>query len=80
MGSLGSIVYRLINNTRHTAMTSDEINDRCGDLPASMANMHNIIIQRVLFGSIKDIERHSVIFSSVIKLIVEVRKFVIYSR
>lgn len=45
-------------DTRSLAHASDKINDRYGEftvVPASMANMQNVIIKRVPFGSVRDI-------------------------
>lgn len=45
-------------DTRSLAVASDEINNRYGEFtvaPALMANMQNIIIKRVPFGSVRDI-------------------------
>lgn len=45
-------------DTKSLARASDEINDRYGEFtvtPATMANMQNVIIKRVPFGSVRDI-------------------------
>ncbi len=45
-------------DTRSLAHAADEINDRYGEftvIPATMANMQDIIIKRVPFGSVRDI-------------------------
>jgi hypothetical protein len=45
-------------DTRSLAEASDAINDRYGEftvVPATMANMHDTIIKRVPFGSVRDI-------------------------
>lgn len=45
-------------DTRSLAKASDHINDRYGEftvVPASMANMQDVIIKRVPFGSVRDI-------------------------
>lgn len=45
-------------DTRSLACASDAINDRYGEftlVPASMANMQDVIIKRVPFGSVRDI-------------------------
>ena len=45
-------------DTHSLARASDKINDRYGEftiVPASMANMQDVIIKRVPFGSVRDI-------------------------
>lgn len=45
-------------DTRSLAQASDDINNRYGEftiVPATMANMENVIIKRVPFGSVRDI-------------------------
>jgi len=45
-------------DTKSLARASDKINDRYGEytlIPASMANMQDVIIKRVPFGSVRDI-------------------------
>ncbi len=45
-------------DTKALAIASDMINDRYGEFtvtPATMANMHDVIIKRVPFGSVRDI-------------------------
>lgn len=45
-------------DTRSLAIASDQINDRYGEftvVPANMANMQDVIIKRVPFGSVRDI-------------------------
>jgi DNA polymerase IV len=45
-------------DTRSLAMASDAINDKYGEftvVPASMANMQDVIIKRVPFGSVRDV-------------------------
>jgi DNA polymerase-4 len=45
-------------DTRSLAIASDKINDRYGEftlVPASMANMQDIILKRVAFGGVKDL-------------------------
>jgi DNA polymerase-4 len=45
-------------DTRSLARASDKINDQYGEftiVPASMANMQNVIIKRVPFGSVRDV-------------------------
>jgi DNA polymerase-4 len=45
-------------DTRSLAYASDKVNDRYGEftvVPASMANMQDVIIKRVPFGSVRDI-------------------------
>jgi DNA polymerase-4 len=45
-------------DTRSLAKAADMINNKYGEftlVPASMANMHDVILKRVAFGSIKDI-------------------------
>jgi DNA polymerase-4 len=45
-------------DTRSLARASDKVNDRYGEytlVPASMANMQDVIIKRVPFGSVRDI-------------------------
>lgn len=45
-------------DTRSLARASDAMNDRYGEftlIPAKMANMHDVIIKRVPFGSVRDI-------------------------
>ena len=45
-------------DTRSLAIASDKINDRYGEftvVPANMANMQDVIIKRVPFGSVRDI-------------------------
>ncbi len=45
-------------DTRSLAIASDIINDRYGEftlVPATMANMQNVILKRVAFGSIRDL-------------------------
>jgi DNA polymerase-4 len=45
-------------DTRSLAVASDKINDRYGEftvVPATMANMENMIIKRVPFGSVRDV-------------------------
>jgi DNA polymerase-4 len=45
-------------DTKSLAVAADEINDRYGEftvVPASMANMQDVIIKRVPFGSVRDL-------------------------
>lgn len=45
-------------DTRSLAIASDKVNNRYGEftlIPAQMANMHDVIIKRVPFGSVRDI-------------------------
>ena len=45
-------------DTRSLAIASDKLNDRYGEftvVPAAMANMQDVIIKRVPFGSVRDI-------------------------
>ncbi|QQS18049.1 hypothetical protein IPL68_05385 [Candidatus Saccharibacteria bacterium] len=45
-------------NTRSLARATDTLNDRYGEytvVPATMANMQDVIIKRVPFGSVRDI-------------------------
>ena len=45
-------------DTKSLAVASDEINNRYGEytvVPATMANMQDVIIKRVPFGSVRDI-------------------------
>jgi hypothetical protein len=45
-------------DTRSLAKAADMVNDRYGEftlVPALMANMQDVILKRVAFGSVKDI-------------------------